>query len=355
MRIIFVTLFFPPNRTAGTENYTHGLASTLQARGHDVSVVCAEDWESGSMYWNGVTQGIYDGVPVSRIHLNWTKADNPNRILYDSPDVERWFSDYLAETNPGVVHVTSAATLGIGTLRAVRRAGIPLLLTLMDFWFLCPKTVLLADKQRLCNGQTTAWECQQCLLSGSGMFRQSHSLLSNGTQMRFWRNAGNSSSLARVRGFRGMALNMDERKALMVEMLNAPDVILSHSKFVQHMFAQAGLGGPIKHVPNGHDLSWLEQYHGRATSGMLRIGYMGQVTEIKGVHVLVEAFQDASLAGKARLDIWGDLTHSPDYVRRLRTIVADDRDISLRGRFRPYTTRSGYGRNRYLGRAFSLV
>ena len=333
MRILIVTLFFPPARNAGTENYSLGLATALQARGHDVQVVCAEDWEDGDAYWNGVTQDRLQGVTVNRVHLNWARAQNPNRVLYTSPQVDRWFADFLAAAKPDLVHVTSTATLGVGVLHAVRQAGIPLVLTLMDFWFLCPRTVLMTGEGHTCSGVTTPWECQQCLLAGSGAYGRLHHLLPHRLEARFWHAAGHTPQFNRVRGLRGMALDMDERKALLTQALAAPDVILSHSAFVARMFAQAGCPYPVTHLPNGHDLAWLADHAGKTPSDVLRVGYMGQIHPIKGVHVLIDAFRQAEFGDAARLRIWGNLDHMPGYAHTLRAQIGDDPTITLAGRF----------------------
>lgn len=172
MLIWLITHFFPPTYNAGTENYTLNLARELQTRGHDVQVLCAEDWQSGDDYWNGVTNEKYKDILVRRIHLNWLKARDSNRILYDSPQVEEWLDRFLDSTRFDIVHVTSAISLGIGVLHSVRRAYIPLVLTLTDFWFICPNTKLLRHDRTVCDGKTTAWECQSCLLAGSHVFNR---------------------------------------------------------------------------------------------------------------------------------------------------------------------------------------
>ena len=96
-KILLITHFLPPSHTAGTEQYTLGLGKSLQAKGHEVTILCAEDWNTGEKYWNGVTQEVYDGVPVYRVHLNWTKAADSNRILYDSLPVEKWLDGTVAD------------------------------------------------------------------------------------------------------------------------------------------------------------------------------------------------------------------------------------------------------------------
>ena len=145
MRVLLITHFFPPKHNAGTENYTLTLGRALLAQGHDVQVLCAEDWQSGEEYWNGVTEDIYKDLKVHRVHLNWLKARNPNRALYDSRTVEKWLDQFLDSHKFDVVHITSAHSLGVDVLRSVKRASIPLLLTLMDFWFICPQHATIAQ------------------------------------------------------------------------------------------------------------------------------------------------------------------------------------------------------------------
>lgn len=300
---------------------------------HEVEVVCAEDWDSGEAYWNGVTEDTHKGVRVHRIHLNWTKANNPNQVLYDSLPVEKWFGSFLDLTRPDIVHVTSAHTLGVGVLRAARRAGIPLVLTLMDFWFLCPRTILLRGDGKLCDGLTMAWECQHCLLTSSNLYRRMQVILSPKYQRALWAGISQKPILARQRGALGWALDVADRKSTMKQAMELPDVILSHSRFVQHVFARVGLSHRTIHLPNGHDMSWASHYRGKQHSSVIRFGYMGQIVELKGVHILVEAFQNAGLDGHARLHIWGNLEADHSYTQGLRALAGNSGAIRLHGWF----------------------
>jgi glycosyltransferase involved in cell wall biosynthesis len=333
MRILLVSHFFPPRFNAGTENYTLGLARAFQSRGHAVQVLCAEDWDLGSAYWNGVSQDWFDDVSVTRIHLNWLKAANPNRILYDSPPVEAWLDEFLQRSPVDVVHVTSLMSLGIGVLRSVRRAGTPLVLTLMDFWFICPKVQLLRSDGSLCDGNTSAWDCQRCLLAKSGPFRLLEKLpLSAETSARLWSRLAGVSPLARQRGFRGMLLDMDERKDLLPLALSLPDRLLTHSEVVQRLVQQK-TRAPIQLLRYGQDLSWVGTRPPRARLEGVRFAYIGQIEPVKGVHVLVQGFQQARLGDRASLDIWGDLKRNPEYAHQLLSLAGDNPCIRFRGRY----------------------
>lgn len=333
MRIVLVSHFFPPRHNAGTENYTLALARALLGRGHDVRVVCAGDWQTGEAYWNGVTEDIHAGITVSRLHLNWMKAANPNQVLFDSLPVERWFDSFLAEIKPDLVHVTSAHSLGVGVLRSVRRADISLVLTLMDFWFLCPRTVLLRGDGTLCEGPTSAWDCQKCLLMSSHFNQRMQLIVPPLIQRLFWQALAHVPALARLRGARGFALDMASRKANLKEGLKLPDAILTHSGTVQRLFQEAGFSERICHLRHGTDGSWATRYRGKSSSSVIRFGYLGQITPIKGIHVLIEAFHKSGLGANIRLDIWGDLNSDANYVQRLGELIASSRSISLLGRF----------------------
>jgi glycosyltransferase involved in cell wall biosynthesis len=333
MRILFITHFFPPGRNAGTENYTLGLAKAFTKRGHEVQVLCAEDWESGDSYWNGVSNEYYDGIPVHRIHLNWSKADNPNKVLYDSLPVEKWLDQFLGEQKFDLVHVTSTMTLGIGVLRSVNRAGIALILTLMDFWFICPSVQLLRSDGNLCDGDTSAWECLSCLLENSNWYRSFKKLpVPEAIQSKPLEWLSRVNMISKQRGLRGMLLNMAERKEELIAALSLPDRILAHSKIVQQLFGR-NVSVRVDLLRNGQSLPWQGQFPPKASSSLLRFGYIGQIEKIKGVHVLIEAFQKASIDQHAHLDIWGDLTRNPSYVTELKALSDHNSSINFLGRF----------------------
>jgi glycosyltransferase involved in cell wall biosynthesis len=333
VRILLVTHFFPPHHNAGTENYTLGLARSLQSRGNDVQVLCAEDWASGDSYWNGVTEDEYHGVPVKRIHLNWAKAEDPNRVLYYSEHAKKWMSQLLDKESFDLVHVISAYSLGVGIMEAVTSAQIPLVLTLMDFWFLCPSVQLLQSTGDLCDGLTTARQCQSCLMGDTGISRKLIRLgISLETQSHWWDPLSHLHILAKQRGFRGRLLNMSERKQMLKTAIELPDVVFSHSRVVREMFSRH-TSRNIMVLQNGHELSWSKSRERKKPGDRLRIGYVGQIIPIKGVHVLIEAYKKADLGDKAKLDIWGGLGKDVGYVDRLKALIDSGPSILLRGRF----------------------
>ena len=333
INILLITHFLPPSHTAGTEQYTLALGKALQSRGFNVTILCAEDWDQGKKYWNGVTTGMLDGIPVVRIHLNWLKGWEINRKLYDSQPVEDWLDHYLVDNQFDIVHVISAYSLGVGALRSVNRAKIPLVLTLMDFWFLCPSLQLLKSDGELCDGNTTPYQCETCLLANSKIYQKvKNNYKLDSIATRYLDTLSQVNLISRQRGLRGMLLDIGHRKKVMKETFFLPDVVISPSKIVETMFAK-NIDRTVEFLPYRHDLSWLKDYHGKIKSGIVHIGYLGQIQQFKGVHVLVDAFVKAGVETRARLDIWGNYANNPQYESDLRARIGNNPSIFLRGMY----------------------
>lgn len=333
MKIVFVTLFYPPAHFGGTETYTHGLAKYLQQLGHQVRVLCAEDWGAGSLYWNGVTDELFDGVPVRRLHLNWTKAPNVNDSLFDNPVVGAQFADYLAEWQPDVVHVTSCQTLSVSVIAQAKRAGVPVVVTLTDFWFMCPRVTLLKSDGEICDGQVEDWECIECLMRGAKFRRWSSSLFPASVHQELLQVTSRQAWLTRYSGLRGMALDIPKRRHRLRDALAQADRVLIASRAALELFRGAGFTVPIEVVPYGHDLSWLGSYAGKTPSPELRFAFIGQISEMKGPHLLIRAFRELRLTRPARLVIYGALNKEPVFAGELRALAEGCAGIEFRGTY----------------------
>ena len=333
MRILLATSFFPPEHRAGTENYTLGLASGLVKAGNDVRVLCAGSWAEGRRYWNGHTDEIYNGVSVRRLHMNWTKASDPNRYLYDNPVVARELAPYLTQVRPDVVHIISCLTLSASIIRTIKHTHTPVIITLTDFWFLCPRITLLRDNSELCSGQTTAADCLRCMLGHAKSFRLVSSILPESIVDTVLVSVSQHPVITRQRGMRGMALNITHRKEYLRETLAMADCVIAPSKSLQNLFRQNGFCAPMRIVPHGHDLSWLQSYARRTESDTVRFGYLGQIISIKGVHLVLQAFKTLPPESLATLSVFGDLDKEPSYTEQLRHIAANSSKIQFKGAF----------------------
>ncbi|MEW5976941.1 MAG: glycosyltransferase family 4 protein [Acidobacteriota bacterium] len=333
MRILFISNGYPPHRWAGTETYTAGIAEQLQRRGHEITVLCAGDWEDGSQYWNGYSDDVYHQVPVRRLNFNWTRSVDPNGYLYDNPVVAAYLTRYLQEMQPDLVHVTSCETLSASVLRVAHTAGIPLVLSLTDFWFLCPRITLLTSSRSNCDGVTTPWDCLRCQLLHQKAYRWARRFLSEDATSQLLMRVSRYPGLTRQRGLRGVGVDMSARKAFLRQALDLPNQVLTASTFVRDTFVKNGARTDIRLHHYGHDLSWLASYRGKTPSRLLRIGFIGQMVEEKGVHVLLEAVRlmQEDYREKFSVVVYGDLDKKPEYGNRLLQMATKTPNVEFRG------------------------
>jgi glycosyltransferase involved in cell wall biosynthesis len=208
-----------------------------------------------------------------------------------------------------------------------------LVVTLTDFWFLCPQVTLRRSDGVLCDGHTTAWECLRCLLGASHLYQRAAHRLPAAVLAPAFTFASQHPALSRRRGLRGLALDMAARKARLLPLLEQAATIISPSHFLAEQYRANGLRRPIQVVPHGHDLRWTAAVQLRPAAGPLVFGYVGRLTEAKGVHVLVEAAAQLAPDLPVEIHIYGDLTAEPDYVARLRALAGASPRVQFKGPF----------------------
>lgn len=334
MKVLLATHFFPPGHPGGTEAYTFGLARTLRRLGHQPFVICAEEWGTGDNWQPRHEDGEHDGIPVRRLYWNWQLAPDPFVNLYDNPETERHFEEYVRQLRPDVVHITSCYALGAGIVRASRRAGAPTFLTLTDFWFLCPRHTLRRGDGSLCPGPESAVICSRCMASDAKVYRTLSAVIPAETVARGLLELAHWPRVARIRGLRGYVGDAESRLAFLRGVFAEVDLAIAPSQFLLDMFVRHGFpADKLRLSRYGIETGWLRNLRPRQATTSIRIGYIGQVEPIKGVDLLVRAFQSIAGEVSAELTIHGDLAKNPVFGEQLIWIAAGNPAIKFVGGF----------------------
>ncbi len=339
MKIVLTIHHFPPNYNAGAELYTFRLAGWLLKHGHEVVVVCAESITHQGDNELEHRHEIYENIPVWRLYFNLGRAPDPFRWSYDNPAIGDWFAQFLRQMQPDVVHINSCYLLSASTIAVVKEQRLPLVVTLHDFWFVCPRITLLKPNGALCRVPGDVAECAWCLATERRRFRWPE-MASGGAAGAVARKMLKLPAGAKMLGIRPGADEIACRRKVLMNALNQVEVILSPSEFLRTVFVEQGIDpAKILYSRYGLDTShWLDASDlEREPSRDLRITYIGQLAPHKGVHLLVKAFNRLDFAKRqARLKIFGDPTVFPGYVESLRQI-ASSRDgqaaVEFAGRF----------------------
>lgn len=321
MRILLPVHHFPPRYTAGAELYTYRLARWLQRHGHVVEVVAVESVESESPDLLNVTSDTFDGIPVHRLHFN--RAAGERSWEYDNPLIGEWFERCLEQTPADLVHFQAGYLIGVAPLRAAVAAGVPTVLTLHDYWFICPRWTLLRGDGALCNAvPDDPAECAWCLHLDRRRFR----LPEQATGGRF-------GQFIRRTGFDPGREHIASRRKMLLSALALPDAVIAPSHFLANQM-RAYVPPDRLHVSRyGLDLTPFSNVQHDEERQTLRIGFIGQIMPHKGIHLLIAAFRQLRARfRRVELHIYGGLTANPTYVTRLRRLAGQDPRIHFHGR-----------------------
>lgn len=323
MNILLPVHHFPPNYRAGAEMYTAKLARHLRARGHAVEVAAIESVARGGANELIVEQDTYDGVTVHRLSFNLAAAPDRDRWLFDNPLLGDWFDRYFQERRPDVVHFQAGYLLGVAPISAAKANRIPSVLTLHDYWFLCPRHTLLRGDGALC--EEIPIEPAACVWCNRLMQRR-YQWLDRIT-------IGQAGKVAAQNDLFQQRAIVQMRRHRMVEALDQLDAILSPSHFLARLMGTVVQPDRIEVLRFGFDQPEERQQQKHATDPAgLCFGYIGQVAEHKGVHLLIEAFRRLRATVPLRLEIYGGAS-VPAYQQRLERLANGDPRVRFHGRF----------------------
>jgi glycosyltransferase involved in cell wall biosynthesis len=147
MRIVQVIALYPPEFRGGATLVCERLAAELAARGHTLLVFSGRSTPDEVL--GAVRREPIDGIDTWRVNVGG--AFQPwSRENYDNPIAESSFLRLLATARPDVVHAHSLQGLGVGIIRAAAGAGIPVVLSMHDWWWLCPCIFRLTSELGTC-------------------------------------------------------------------------------------------------------------------------------------------------------------------------------------------------------------
>jgi glycosyltransferase involved in cell wall biosynthesis len=325
VRILFAVHHYPPHHTGGCERFVERRVAALRARGHEPRVLCVEHIDAGPPGGVGWVDDQHDGISVRRLSFDLAATPDPFRWSYDNP----WIGEHLRilcrEQRPDVFVLVGGYLLTGRVLRVAQELGIPTVLTLADFWFLCPRITLIRSDGTLSTPPVDAARCIRCLGEERRRYRWLGRLAPRLVDA-FWRRQRKSAAALRA------------RNTFLLETLAHVDVIISPCEFTRDLFARAGVAAERMLIwRQGQDGGAAVAAAPRPAAAPLRIGYIGQIVWHKGAHVLVDAVRRLPTA-PLTVTIFGDPTHAPRYVQRLRRAVGADPRVQFAG---PYAGRDG--------------
>ena len=330
MRIVQVVNGLPPEYLGGTETYADSLAKELVRQGHAVSVFARG--ENQPEYQLETT--TVENVEITRVNHTESKtfADS-----YRNERIAARFGEFLDRFRPDVVHFQHLVYLSTTCVQEAVRRQIPVVMTLHDYWLICQRGRFLKPDLSVCPGQTDTG-CAQCF---------SHLLDRKISTIHHWLKPvlGQQSRLReQLRRWYGKhagswPVSLAARQQVHVRMAHiralceAVSLFLAPSRFLREQFVAFGVPEEkILFHECGLQTEHIRPVEKSVGKAPLVFGYIGVVDPVKGVHLLVEAFQTLP---HAQLRIYGGEASYAPYPdeKHFRSQLANSPHIRCMGRY----------------------
>lgn len=279
MRILYANAYYHPHQPGGAEVMMQAMAEGMLARGHQVSVMTTAEHDS---------LDEVNGIPVYRMGLRnvfWKlpKDAKPawQKLLWhgmdrDNPLMRAPIRHVLRKVGPDILVSNNLPGMSIALWREAKALNIPIVHVLHDYYLMCPSVTMHKD------GHNCTAICGSC------------------------------------RAFRGPHAAMSNQVDAVVGVSQA--ILNTHLK--HGVFAQT----PIKRVIyNARDLPNPVPRDSKAPGQEAHVvfGFIGAVSEVKGVEPLIHAFMEARRScPHITLRIAGAGEES--FVNRLKAIAPSD-------------------------------
>ncbi len=348
MRVLVVCYDNPFAGRSGVSTYCRDLLPALAARGLEAGVVCVQrrDWRVRPYLH------VSDAGGVTLFTVVNSPLD-PEKSLYRPaqdcahPAVERVIRSCLQRYRPDVLHVQTFQGYPCSIVSIARALGVPTLMTLHDFWALCPRLGLMRLDGAACDGPDGGRNClrycarprpwpQRLYQFGNrlpegrllGAFQSVRAL--------HLRSAGGRGSLWTPPRRAPAALNPHllsehaQRSTCLLQALQEADGLLAVSEFVKAVFARHGIPSErIRTLPVALALERITWTPRTVHGTPLRIGFLGRAVPMKGAHVFAQAAREIPV-DCARFLMYGGA--SPETRRFLQQLSGDGR-LEVRGSY----------------------
>lgn len=328
MKILQVVHGFPPKQKAGTEIYTYYLSKEL-ARKHEVHIFYPAIDNVKKISLKTFTREnltIHELImPNNKVKRVWSTLFFEN--TYMNKNIEKIFRKFLKELTLDVIHFEHLIGLSTTLIDVTKEFNIPAILTLHDYWFMCPNIQLLKYDYTICEGAKPS-ECRDCWVK-----RQSKRLVEALEDYHISKSLTERKLLQLLR-ILNSPKKFKKRDQYLKSLLLKVDKIIAPSIFLRKNFIKYGVPKDrIIYSENGYNLDVFSGFKKKEKdTDKIIFGFVGGIAKHKGIHILIDAFMNVP-KDKAELRIYGNYNLSSKYVKEILSKAIRRDNIIFIGRF----------------------
>ena len=298
MKILYLVHQFYPEFYTGTEKFVMNLAHMFQKRGMNTKVITYSfaDRSTYKRKYGKVLEKAYtyEGIPVRALRIKPQPIDFDLRTF--NKDLQDMGNEIMHEESPDVIHVGHPMRIA-SIMQRNKHPAIPYIVTLTDFYVICPKFILLDAQHNLCAGPKGGSECR-----------------SRCPEISF-------------------ELIQDRLEFFRIFLKNAAKVV-SPSQFVRRLVQDEYPEVNINVINHGLSYSTLQRnVRTYKDSSQINILFAGNLARHKGLHVLLDAC-DGLQQQNYSLKVFGSGTDKV-YMKMINDLSKQVKSIEFKGVFSP--------------------
>lgn len=297
MRILYVVHQFFPKHYTGTERFALNLAKQMQKMGHYAKILTYEIADNDGFTRDGnffSKEYSFQSLPVISIK-HASLPDGTKNPIFDLK-MEKLFYKFLSKEDFDIIHICHPMYLGLIN-RIAHDLEIPIVLTLTDFWLMCPRIIAVTSKGELCDNPNDGKKClQDCLKPSQDAW-------------------------------------IKQRFSEAKEFLQNSSYVAAPTQFLADLFVNA-FGENVNVVRHG-----IEYYDIKPNERMLCdgdtivFGYIGTILPHKGIHIVIDAVESLKNSN-IKIKIYGNYFNEKSYFNSLRSKALGDPRITFLGEYK---------------------
>jgi glycosyltransferase involved in cell wall biosynthesis len=256
MKIGVLSNNYPPDVIGGAEIYAKTLADEV-SKYHEIFVFAGK-YDLNKRYTRHNISAHKEGYWIYRMELGTASLDYRTVINFFDPLTLLKARKIFRKEKPDILHAHNLAGISMSPLYSYKR--IPSVMTLHDFWLICPKNTLLKNDDVLCrNGGRR--KCENCNIDVS---------------------------------FPLFKISTNTRNKIIERLSRKLDLFISPSKKLKEIMDERGYGFDVLHIPYGINLEKLRRIgeEDKIDENEINILMLGVIAPHKGVYILLEAIKD---------------------------------------------------------------
>lgn len=348
-KILLVVHCFLPESIGGTEIYTYKLAKALKERGWNVLILTAI--RNSGLRRYSCTKTKYEDIDVIKIN-NPSEFNSKYLDFIINIKIDQIYEEILKSFKPHLVHFQHTAYLSSRMPEINYQEGIPSILTLHDYWYICFRGQLLRPNDVICTGPSDGLFCATCTNNDSDqpmviprfptlikllqmpIFHNSKKLipykLKNGLKKFLYitptnQNNKNSQNFHNSSPEMWPVLEHSFRLNFMKRQLSFVNYIISPSIHLKRRYEKEGFKRII-HLPHGFEP--YQKVKNIRYNGKLTIAYISNIILFKGAHIIIDELKYLSQREKVQILFYGKVLNY-QYYEELKTLANKYPEVEL--------------------------